>query len=454
MSGAGVGGFGDARLGRVGALLLERVQERQTLCLHALADARTEMLRFGRFLDSDAVSAEEMLVQAGRQTARRAAGRHILAIQDTTELHFAGHAASKHGFGRADNGEDIGLFLHPTIAVDAAHGGVVGLVGATVLNRTAGKVAPRRQRTAEARESHRWLAGARSAEAVLEQAAMITVVADRESDIYDLFARRPARVHLLSRAAQDRGLAEGGRLFAHAAALPGQAHHVIAVPGRGARPARQAVVALRFGAVTLLRPATAARDLAERVVVHLVDVAEATPPPGEPALHWCLLTTHAVADVAAAQQVVGWYQARWTIEQVFRSLKSAALAAEESQVCEARRFIRLAVIGLIAAVRIVQIVLGRDGATGQPLNDAADPGNLPVLHALNAKLQGRTARLRNPHRPDSLAWFAWIVARLGGWSGYTSKGYKPAGPKTIARGLIRLDGRIEGWHLAHHSANV
>ena len=314
MSGAGVGGFGDARLGRVGALLLERVQERQTLCLHALADARTETLRFGRFLDSDAVSAEEMLVQAGRQTARRAAGRHILAIQDTTELHFAGHAASKHGFGRAGNGEDIGLFLHPTIAVDAAHGGVVGLVGATVLNRTAGKVAPRRQRTAEARESHRWLAGARSAEAVLEQAAMITVVADRESDIYDLFARRPARVHLLSRAAQDRGLAEGGRLFAHAAALPGQAHHVIAVPGRGARPARQAVVALRFGAVTLLRPATAARDLAERVVVHLVDVAEATPPPGEPALHWCLLTTHAVADVAAAQQVVGWYQARWTID--------------------------------------------------------------------------------------------------------------------------------------------
>ena len=76
-----------------------------------------------------------------------------------------------------------------------------------------------------------------------------------------------------------------------------------------------------------------------------------------------------------------------------------------------------------------------------------------MLHALNARLQGRTARLHNPHRPDSLAWFAWIVARLGGWSGYTSKGYKPAGPKTIARGLIRLDGRIEGWHLAH-SADV
>ena len=30
---------------------------------------------------------------------------------------------------------------------------------------------------------------------------MITMVGDRESDIYDLFARRPANVHLLCRSA-------------------------------------------------------------------------------------------------------------------------------------------------------------------------------------------------------------------------------------------------------------
>ena len=76
-----------------------------------------------------------------------------------------------------------------------------------------------------------------------------------------------------------------------------------------------------------------------------------------------------------------------------------------------------------------------------------------MLHALNATLEGRTALLKNPHHPDSLAWFAWIVARLGGWSGYTSKGYKPPGPKTIARGLAKLEGRAAGWNLAH-SVNV
>jgi hypothetical protein len=325
------------------------------------------------------------------------------------------------------------------------------------------------------------------AHAVLERAAMVTVVADAESDIYDQFARCPAGLQLLSRAAQDRALAGGAggagaggagaggagaggagaggagaggagaggrRLFAQAAAWPEQERHAIAVPGRGARPARTATVALRFGEVTLRRPQSAARGLRESVTLRVVDVTESEPPPaGEPPLRWCLLTTHAVHSADDARRIVAWYQARWTIEQVFRALKSAGLRAEESQVTEARRFIKLVVAGLIAAVRVMQIVIGRDGATGQALADAADPADQPMLAAFNARLQGRTAKLRNPHPDHTLAWFAWIVARLGGWSGYSSAGYKPAGPKTIARGLRKLDAMSQGWELAH-SAHV
>jgi hypothetical protein len=67
------------------------------------------------------------------------------------------------------------------------------------------------------KESRRWLSGAQTAGEVLAQAAEITVVADRESDIYDEFARRPANVHLLTRLAQDRALVDGGGLIAFAA---------------------------------------------------------------------------------------------------------------------------------------------------------------------------------------------------------------------------------------------
>jgi Transposase DDE domain len=187
----------------------------------------------------------------------------------------------------------------------------------------------------------------------------------------------------------------------------------------------------------------------------VVDVIETDPPAGAaPPLHWRLLTTHPVRSLAEAEQIVAWYRQRWTVEQVFRTLKSAALAVEQSQIEEARRFTKMAVVGLIAAVRIVQITQARDGRTGQAMTDAIDAAQAMALRAINATLQGRTEKLCNPHAPESLAWLAWIVARLGGWSGYTSRGYRPPGPKTIARGLARLDGLLDGWNLAIHSADV
>lgn len=449
-----LGGFGDARLRRVGARLLEALGEQPTTCIHALAKDRNEALSFGRFLDHTCVSRDEMLTTAGRFTGQRAAGRHVLAIQDTTEFNFPRHAASKSGFGRSGNDRDLGLFLHPTIAVDAAHGGMIGLVGAQVLNRTDAKGDGLKQRPMEEKESYRWLLAADEASEMLAGAASITMVADRESDIYEQFARRPTGVQLLTRAAHDRCLAEAGRLFATVAAWPEQHRETITVPEQPGREARTACLALRFGAVSLRRPTTARKDLAASVDLFVVDVAEVDAPPGVEALQWRLLTTHAVMTAEQARQVVAWYRHRWTIEQVFRTLKSAGVQVDQSQVTQARRFVKLAVVGLIAAVRIMQVVIGRNGQAGQSMADAIDPAHEPALTALNSRLEGRTEKLKNPHPQASLAWFAWIVGRLGGWSGYTSRGYKPAGPKTIARGLSRLDTFLKGWDMALRSVDV
>lgn len=283
---------------------------------------------------------------------------------------------------------------------------------------------------------------------------MITVVGDRESDIYEQFARRTEGVHLLSRSAQDRVLATGLTLSKTLACWPEQGRAMLALPRIPQRAARTACVAFRFGAVLLRRLPTADRQIAPSVNLCVVDVSEVDPPAEVEPLHWRLLTSHAVQSLADAQQMVAWYRMRWTTEQVFRTLKSAAMRAEDSQIIDVRGFTKLAIVGLIAAVRIVQITLGRDGTTGQSMLDAVDPTTAPALQAINRKVEGKTAALKNPHAPASLAWLAWIVGRLGGWSGYTSRGYKPPGPKTIARGLARLDGLIEGWNIAVHSQNA
>ena len=450
---ASLGRFGDRRLARVGSALPASMRSERTLCLPRLAKDRRQFVQFGRFVANPAVTVQEMLTSTARLTDQRAAGRHVLAIMDTTDLRFPTHEASKRGFGRDANDLCPGLFLHPVLAVDAATGGVIGLVDCVVLNRTEGAVSDHKTRAADEKESRRWLHGAEIAGDRLTKAAAITMVSDRESDIYDLFARRPAHVDLLCRSAQPRAMTTGGLLPAHCANLPERDRVTIEVPTRPGRTARAATVALRFDAIELRRPVGAGSDQAKAVALWVVDVREPDPPSGAEPVHWRLLTTHKVTMPAEARQIVAWYRRRWIIEQVFRSLKSHGLDIEASQMVEAACFTKLAVIALIAAVGAMQLVLARDGSTGQPVTDAVEPSDIAALRALNTSLQGRTAKLRNPFEEVSLAWYAWIVARLGGWSGYTSRGYKPPGPKTMHRGMITVAQVLVGWHLAIRSAD-
>jgi hypothetical protein len=450
---ASLGRLGDKRLASVGSALLASMQRERTLHVPQLAKDRNQYVQFGRFVANPAVTIQEMLTSTARLTDQRAAGRHVLAIMDTTDLRFPTHEASKRGFGRDANDLCPGMFLHPVLAVDAEHGGIIGLVDCVVLNRTEGKLADHKTREADAKESRRWLHGAEIAGDRLAAAAAITMVSDRESDIYDLFARRPAHVHLLCRSAHPRAMTAGGLLPAHCASLPERDRTTIEVPAKPGRAAREASVALRFDAIELCRPVGAGREQPKTVALWVVDVREVDPPNGAEPVHWRLLTTHPVTTPAEAHRIVAWYRRRWIIEQVFRSLKSHGLDIEASQMVEATCFTKLAVIALIAAVGAMQLVLARDGSTGQSVTDAVEPPDMAALRALNASLQGRTAKLRNPFDEVSLAWYAWIVARLGGWSGYTSRGYKPPGPKTMHRGMISVAQILTGWRLAVRSAD-
>ena len=48
----------------------------------------------------------------------------------------------------------------------------------------------------------------------------------------------------------------------------------------------------------------------------------------------------------------------------------------------------------------------------------------------------------NPFRENSLPWAAWIIARLGGWSGYVKAHGRP-GYITMKQGLDRFNQHLE-----------
>jgi hypothetical protein len=85
----------------------------------------------------------------------------------------------------------------------------------------------------------------------------------------------------------------------------------------------------------------------------------------------------------------------------------------------------------VAAVTIMQLVRARDGTTEEELVEAFESHDQPVLEALSSQLEGATARQKNPHPTGTLAFAAWVIARLGGWTAY----YGKPGPKVIRIGL-------------------
>jgi hypothetical protein len=278
------------------------------------------------------------------------------------------------------------------------------------------------------------------------------MVADRESDLYLLFARKPAELDLIVRAAQDRKLATDGYLFAALSDREALTINPVRVAPRGpGDKGRIAQVALRAGRVRIARPNHRAADPdtgPDSIELTLVEAREIDPPRGKSALLWHLLTTRTVEGAAQAMEVVQLYRLRWRIEQVFRALKSDGLRLDDSQVIEAERMFNLAAIALAGAIRTIQLVDARDGSP-RPAGDVIDAAFATALKRLSAKLEGKTARQKNPHPNGSLAFVAWIAARLGGWNCY----YKPPGPKTMRDGWNQLAARLEGYALAIEGIN-
>jgi hypothetical protein len=441
--GIGHGGHGTYRTGAVwrpppgkrGAFLHARLVETggSGVSVRRLGKDRAGEIRLWRFLHNEAVTVAEMVATAAGRTLSQAAGRHVLAIQDTTMVRSAP--------------QGLGVALHPVLAVDALEGTLLGLIDARFMVRRGGQRGRRLKVELAHKESRRWLEGAHSAAGLKAAgAACVTVVADREGDIYEDFACKPDGVEILVRAGQDRRLMNGSRLFARPESLPEAGRMHVDLPAAPGRPARTAVIALRFCAVDIARPVSRQHrvdHLPEHVSLTLVEAREIDPPPGTAAAHWRLLTTHDVNDLADARRIVGFYRQRWTIEQLFRTLKTQGFDVEALRQAEDGPFEKLVAASLIAAVTVLQLVRERDGAGKCPLEMAFDPDDRPVLETVSASLEGKTTRQKNPHPPGSLAFAAWVLARLGGWTGY----YGKPGPVVMLRGLVQFQGIKHGWDL-------
>ena len=65
--------------------MLGLMAERQSVCLRRLAGGlRRRIIGFGRFLANGRVTAESLIAGWGHAASESCAGRHVLAVQDTS----------------------------------------------------------------------------------------------------------------------------------------------------------------------------------------------------------------------------------------------------------------------------------------------------------------------------------------------------------------------------------
>jgi hypothetical protein len=429
-----LGGFNEERQERSGIFLMERLIAvgQSGISVRGLGGSRSGEMRVTRFLRNDDVTPGKMIKTAAARTATRIGGRHVLVIQDTTSLR--------------DDGKKYSRNLHPSIAVDADTGTLLGLVHATFHTHTGGKKELCGKRPFEEKESYRWLeATLEAAKLLLAGAVRVTVVADRECDIYDEYAFCPPGVDLVVRAHHDRVLADGVKLFVSTDGTPELGRETIQLPAAPGRPARQATLALKACLVTLKRPGrnTAAETakLPPEIVLYLVEAREIDVPEGGTAAHWRLLSTRAVTTLAEAKQITAIYRERWTIEQLFRVMKTKGFDIEAVRIADEKPFENLVTATLIAAIQVLQMVRERDGVADRPMEDVMETADKAALEAINVTLEGKTDRQKNPHGEGSLAYVTWVCARLGGWTGY----YGKPGPVVIHKGFQRLKTMLDGW---------
>jgi hypothetical protein len=450
-----IGYFGHKARQKAGATVFRRVMESGSLMPRQVGGDRSGEKSMHNFLSRPEVTPQEILATAARRTAKACAGLRIVAAQDTTEINFKGRDRARKGLGPAGDGKTPGFFCHGMVAIDANDETLLGVVHAHIWTRSPEKVAKSRHRSIEDKESMRWLNGTAAAGNLLNDAAQLIVLGDREFDIYAQFARAPAGVELIVRAAQDRKLADDDvRLFSAATGWREFGRMDIRVPPhRPGEVERIATVAVKAGQACIARPLNGA-DRADppSVTLTMVEVHEIDPPPGQKAIVWRLLTTLQVCgqqdELAAAQEIVRLYRLRWRIEQAFRAMKSDGFRLEETQIHEASRLFKLAAIAIVAAARTIQLVDARDGSR-RPASDVADERVIAAAEVIGPTLERKTERQKNPHPPRSLSWLAWIVARLGGWNCY----YKPPGPKTMRAGWTRLANMAEGYAIALAAQN-
>jgi hypothetical protein len=384
---------------------------------------------------------------------------HLLCIQDTTELNFTNHLRrmrdEDEDIGPVTKDNNAGFFCHPVLVIDPSYQLPIGISHVNIWNRSWNKLTKHernyKNQGIREKESYRWINSANKTKELLSEATCLTIIGDREADIYDEFVTVPdKRTHLLIRSSINRKLfGEERNLFEKLESSEHRVSYELEIKHNRKRKKRKARMSLKYERVKIRHPKNKvignSPAYVELWAIEARELSETVPAKESPIL-WRLLTTHTIDCAEDALRCVEWYSQRWFIEELFRIIKSKGMAIESAQLETGSGLKKLAVMALQVALTtmILKLSLTSDKDIKATVIFSKDQLNFLAIYI--KKLEGKTQKLSNPYKQETLQWAAWAMARIGGWGGYVSQG--PPGYITIKEGLDRFFDRYAGFQVA------
>lgn len=422
-------------------------------------------MAYYRFFNNSKVTTSSIISTITQDTAQRIEAEHYLIFQDTTQVNLEKNRSQiedNSGLGVIGDNRSLGFYLHPSLVIKASDESCVGFsfIKPYIHSEDRPDRHERKYKTLpiEEKESYRWIESVQNTAKVLSKASLRTSVQDREGDIFELLATATEQDHLIVRSRDNRKILYQDKvcdLYQTLEESDLQGSYMLDIRGDIRHSSknkikRQALMELRFVEVNIIAPARKGKATLP-VKVWAIESKESlsTVPDGEQPVHWRILTTHLIDNFSDACQIVYWYSLRWHIETLFRLIKTQGFAIESIELENGESIIKMTLFALQAALKVMALLLASK-ATGPNQNQQAKElfceNEIKCLEILETQLSGNTLKQQNPYPKYSLKWAFWIIARLGGWKGYTSQ--RPPGIITLNEGIKQFNNIYIGFNIA------
>ncbi|HSQ57591.1 MAG TPA: IS4 family transposase [Gemmata sp.] len=398
-----------------------------------------------RLCDADEVTHEAVLAPARAHTRARVENcpGDVLVLHDATELDYTTLSSLAGDLGQIGKGDHRGFLCHNVLAVEADSGEVLGLMDQLLHRRDEvpdGETLTE-HRDRATRESRLWVLGTR----YLPADARLIDIADQGADTFEFLEHEShSGRRFVIRATKPRKVYAGHQptgprqeLKAYARSLPELGRFTMDVqaqPGRKPRTAAEFVV--RGAAVLVCPPhAKAGHHGDDPLPLYVVQVTEVSPPEGEKAIEWTLLTNERVQTFKDTWRVTGWYERRWVVEEYHKAQKTGCRIEGMQFTTTDRLEPAIALLSVVAVTLLNLREASRRADAGARRADTLL--SCEYVEVLSLKRYGKV-------RDDlTVREFFLALARFGGHQNRKCDG--PPGWLVLWRGWMKLQAMLDGY---------